>query len=136
MITRRDFLRTSAAVGIGFAGLRTLMSGDAWAKPSVGYGALMRGGILDLPKGFSFKVISKKGDEMDDGLVVPGQPDGMATFPGPDGTTILIRNHELEPNNRGPFGEGRKRLKKVPKKKIYDYGLGATPGAGGTTTVV
>lgn len=33
---------------------------------------------------------------MSDGLKVPGRPDGMACFTGPDDTWILMRNHELE----------------------------------------
>ena len=32
---------------------------------------------------------------MDDGFLVPGTHDGMAAFPGPDGKTVLVRNHEL-----------------------------------------
>ncbi|MGB2245536.1 MAG: alkaline phosphatase PhoX [Flavobacteriaceae bacterium] len=37
-------------------------------------------GYLDLPKGFSYKIISKSGTPMSDGLLVPGRPDGMGTF--------------------------------------------------------
>ena len=63
--------------------------------------------MLDLPVGFSYKVISRAGATMDDGLLLPGLPDAMATFPGPQGRTIVIRNHELTPDGAdGPFGEG------------------------------
>ena len=51
--------------------------------------------ILELLKGFRYRIISEAGQMMNDGLVVPGKPDGMAAFPGPKGTTILVRNHEI-----------------------------------------
>lgn len=34
---------------------------------------------------------------MNDGLPVPNNHDGMAAFPGQNGSTILVRNHELNP---------------------------------------
>ena len=75
---------------------------------------------------------------MDDGLMLPGLPDGMATFAGPQGLTILIRNHELTPKavDRGPFGPKHERLEAIDPGKIYDRGHGRTPSCGGTTTVV
>ncbi len=36
---------------------------------------------------------------MSDGSPVPGGHDGMAAFPGPQNTVILVRNHELSPNS-------------------------------------
>lgn len=92
--------------------------------------------LLNLPKGFTYKIISKKGDLMSDGLLHPGAPDGMATFEGPGGKVILIRNHELTPEQFGPFGEGNELLSKVPSEKFYDYGNGSRPGIGGTTTLI
>lgn len=53
-----------------------------------------RDGILDLPRGFSYRVIQRAGELMNDGYVVPGSFDGMGCFPGPNGTLILMRNHE------------------------------------------
>ena len=66
--------------------------------------------VFDLPEGFSYKIISVAGDKMDDGFFIPGKMDGMATFPGPDGRTIIVRNHELslEDDKEGPFGEKNK----------------------------
>ena len=52
--------------------------------------------ILDLPPGFHHRVISRAGEPMSDGLLVPGAHDGMATFPGADGRIILVRNHEMQ----------------------------------------
>lgn len=54
---------------------------------------------------------------MTDGFSVPGRPDGMAAFPGPDGNVLLMRNHELRQTDgrMGPFAKGQK----VPQA-IYD----------------
>lgn len=53
------------------------------------------GDLLDLPDGFRYVVVQRAGDPVDGGLTVPGQPDGMACFAGPDGGWVLLRNHEL-----------------------------------------
>lgn len=145
--SRRRFLKGSAAVAAGFMGLKTLShtqssygseeGADSEAE-DYGYGDLITDpqGILDLPKGFSYRVISEEGGEMSDGLLIPGAPDGMAALPGPYGLTVIIRNHELSPNNTGPYGENRERAKQIPASKIYDPGKGKTPCSGGTTTIV
>ncbi len=128
-LSRRRFLESSGAVALGFLGLRAWLGASAHAAP-IGYGPLVgdKHGILDLPRGFSYRVISRRGDTMDDGHHVPGQPDGMGTFPGKTGETILICNHEMMPGNN-PF-------EYVIPERVYDKGLGLTPGAGGTTTIV
>jgi hypothetical protein len=61
--------------------------------------------LLDLPEGFSYRVIDRRGEIMSDGYRVPGAPDGMACFAGPPGsnTIILMRNHELA-NGSGGWG--------------------------------
>ena len=94
--------------------------------------------ILDLAKGFSYKVISRTGERMDDGLLVPGMHDGMAAFAGSKGKTILVRNHELSPENinQSPYGEGNYLLKNLAYDQLYDAGRRKTPGLGGTTTLV
>ncbi len=87
------------------------------------YGALQPdpNGILDLPAGFQYRVISRTGETMSDGNLVPAAPDGMATFQAPDGKTVLVRNHELSPSQQ-PAVSGR---------AAYD-----TSCTGGTTTLV
>jgi hypothetical protein len=68
------------------------------------------GGILDLPEGFTYRVIDRRGDPMDDGFVTPGRYDGMACFDGPTpGTWTLLRNHENGPRmtELGPAPDGR-----------------------------
>lgn len=94
------------------------------------------GQILDLPEGLTYTVISRSGDEMDDGLIVPARPDGMAAFASSGDTVTLICNHENHPRGGGPFGETNERLHKVDARYIYDRGAGETPGTGGTTTLV
>lgn len=70
-------------------------------------------GILDLPPGFSYRILERWNDAMDDGYVVPGLPDGMTCFPGPDNTIILMRNHELV-SDSGPYPVGS------PPPEAYD----------------
>ncbi len=135
-LSRRRFMQLSAAAASGFAGLHLLVSGNVKAVEPYGPLESDPDKYLDLPKGFSYKVISRRGEVMDDGLLLPDLPDGMAAFEGPDGLTLLVRNHELTPVQRGPFGKGNELLGKISKDKLYDRGNGETPGAGGTTTVV
>lgn len=95
-------------------------------------------GILDLPAGFDYQILSRQGDVMDDGLLVPASADGMAAFAGDDGNIVLVCNHENWPGDAstGPWGADLARLATVPAPSIYDIGSGVTPGNGGTTTVI
>ena len=115
------------------------LSGTAYAVET-GMGPLRPdpGELLDLPDGFSYRVVSKSGDTMDDGLTVPPAHDGMASFPGPDGRVILVCNHEMPPAfpEYSAFGTGFKSLPDGVRERIYDHGGGTSPGAGGTTTTV
>jgi secreted PhoX family phosphatase len=145
-VSRRAFLQSAVAATVGFGGFRSLVAattsggqspGDLVAQ---GFGPLITdaGRIIDLPRGFSYSVISRAGDRMDDGLFVPGQPDGMGAFAGPDGRTILIRNHEILASNRkrGAFGEKNELLSKIDAEAVYDFGRGKQPCLGGTTTLL
>jgi hypothetical protein len=136
-------LRSSAAVTFGFLGLKyacdpQIASAQVSESEEFGYGPLMSDpdGIFDLPRGFTYGIISKMGETMDDGLVTAGESDGMAALPGPYGLTILIRNHEVTPDKPGPFGKDRSLANKVPVSRLYDPGQGKTPGSGGTSTIV
>lgn len=144
-LSRRRFLSHTAAVTAGFAGLRSFaggVSGNALAAATgqIGFGPLVKDpeGVLDLPAGFSYRIISRFGDEMDDGFLVPTKHDGMATFPGPDGLTVMVRNHEIKGKSvkNGAFGPKMERIGQLPDGHIYDAGYGKTPACGGTTTVV
>ena len=67
-----------------------------------GYGPLVKdpNGILDLPRGFHYKMFSQTGDLMPNGDLVPAAHDGMAAYKGEKNTTILVRNHENGTNSR------------------------------------
>lgn len=86
-------------------------------------------GVLDLPPGFSYTVLQKAGDPMSDGHRVPGRPDAMAVFTAPDGSLVLMRNHELSLADAalaGPYYPGQ-----APAPEAYD-----APAPGGVTRVV
>lgn len=94
--------------------------------------------ILDLAPGLEYRVVSRFGDHMDDGLRVPAAHDGMAAFPGEDGRIILVCNHEIDHtyHGRSAFGDKYPKVPKAMKKRLYDQGRGRNPGLGGTTTTV
>ncbi|WP_328968029.1 alkaline phosphatase PhoX [Streptomyces sp. NBC_00239] len=101
--TRRQMLAgTGAIASVAFAGaLGDLFAGTASAAPQGlapgGYGPLVPdpAGLLDLPAGFRYRVLSRSGDPMRSGEgPVPQNCDGMAAFPGGRGRVRLVRNHE------------------------------------------
>lgn len=132
-VSRRQILtRTGAlAAGIVFAGaVDQVFAGHSAAADigaSGGYGPLVPDpdGILDLPRGFRYRVLSREGEPLRSGEgPVPGNHDGMAAFPadgrpgagdgrgdrttGPAPATYLVRNHENKPGatHRVPAVEG------------------------------
>lgn len=146
-IKRRVFLKQAGFIALGALisqssysnRLLNISFGDS--EKGFGFGSLKndRRGILDLPEGFEYKIISRAGDKMDDGFYVPHLPDGMAAYPGPDGTTILIRNHEFRIGNDEKVGafKGKEKLwKKVDSDYIYDLDPDGKPLLGATTTLV
>lgn len=139
MHSRRDFIRQSGLVAVGFLGLQKFAFGQFRLSEKAGYGPLQNdpNGILNLPAGFRYKIISKVGTRMSDGFYLPGAPDGMATF-SDSGKMILVRNHELSPGDmeQSAFGANAELLKNLDKALIYDYGKGEKVGVGGTTNLV
>jgi len=141
-LSRRQFLRRSAAAsasllipsGISLLSTRLASAANAQALSAGGYGPLKRdpAGLLDLPEGFTYRALStaRSGSEDDprfsqrlsNGELVPAHHDGMAAFAGRDGITVLVRNHELEPDHRPVVDPSGKRR--------YDR-----LGTGGTTTL-
>jgi len=143
-LTRRHFLQRAAAVSFGFGGLQAGLAQGSVARrllslDDVGYGPLRLDpdGVFDLPRGFHYTIISRHGEEMQDGLLVPGGHDGMAAFPGPDGMTLIVRNHELSAGSGeySPFEAGGARATRIDPTRVYDAGHGA-PIPGGTTTLL
>jgi secreted PhoX family phosphatase len=93
-VSRRAFF------GIGGLGAAALALGSkAEAKPgkAAGYGPLVEdpGGVLDLPRGFQYRILSEEGKpQLRGGKPVPSDFDAMAAYPASGGRTVLVRNHE------------------------------------------
>jgi len=146
MPNRRHFLKQASAFAIGFTGLHAFVgcsSGQKNRPAGQGIVGPLQSdpeGVFDLPEGFSYQIISQYGEPMDDGFRVPHRPDGMATFPGPGGTTLLVRNHEIDadaPGEEGPFRPGGDAARsQMPDADLYDAGKTGQGALGGTTTVV
>src|SRR5690554_1905062 len=107
--SRRNFIKSSGIATLGFMGLYqfvNLSQSKGMPLSSAGYGPLIRdpNGILNLPKGFTYKIISERGDKMDDGLLLPGLADGMGAFQGKNGRAVVVRNHENSPDSLGQGG--------------------------------
>ncbi|HET8549456.1 MAG TPA: alkaline phosphatase PhoX [Bryobacteraceae bacterium] len=145
-LSRRSMLRQTSAIALGFLGLRVsagrkLNAADIQQRRFADiYGPLQPdpAGILELPPGFRYQILSRAGERMDDGLAVPTNPDGMATFAPGDGRTVIIRNHEASGGaiNAGPFALGEETFLKFDRNLLYDAGGGTQPALGGTSTIV
>ncbi|MEM8969457.1 MAG: alkaline phosphatase PhoX [Bacteroidota bacterium] len=132
--SRRTFLRQSLAISAGFMGLSSYLT-HARALASPTWSPIKQ--WLELPEGFTIKIISRWGDKMSDGFFVPNRHDGMAAF-DINGKVVLIRNHENSPTPTefGPFNQDEALFRKLAKADFFDYGSGEKPGLGGTTTIV
>ncbi|MXO87016.1 DUF839 domain-containing protein [Altererythrobacter aurantiacus] len=126
--SRRRFLgATSSAFAALVASGCSVSPRIANASTPSGYGPLRPdpAGLLDLPEGFSYRVISSLGDAMNDGFTVPNKADGMGCFDIGGGKIALVRNHELittdEAGGAIPAGFDSREGKVLP---------------GGTTTLV
>ena len=147
-LPRRDLL-TGSAAALAFSGLarhamaQTAPAEETYRNEVAGYGPLLRdpNRLLDLPEGFTYQVISQSGDTMDDGLFVPGQPDGMGCFDLGGGRVALVRNHELKGSsalhrNLGPGGFNQERIGRLDPARGYDTYKDGRALPGGTTTLV
>lgn len=130
--SRRSFTASLAAGA--FAALARIPSA-AGALAIDGYGPLREdpAGLLDLPRGFSYGIISQFGDRMDDGFVVGDRADGMGCFAIDRRRVALVRNHELQARHHadGPFPRGG-----PASLASYDRDQDGRPLPGGTSTIV
>ena len=142
-VTRRTFVAGLSATALAFAGLKLLRGGAAGAQPAIdGYGPLVPdpARLLDLPQGFAYRIVSREGEPMSDGLMTPAAFDGMACFPvrGAPGRVALVRNHEMWPNltEGGAFGADHALARNIPRDMIFDFAADGAPKLGGTTTLI
>ena len=126
-IGRRRLIR---GAGLGLAGLALaytpafnasrLICMDEVPPPGKGFGPLVRDpkGMLDLPAGFSYKIIARRGQIMDDGFRIPGNHDGTGVLSLADGSYRLLIDHEVAADqpHRSPY-PGNER---PPEDKVYD----------------
>ena len=124
MQTRRTFLRTSALTA-GGAALAMSPGAALAARRSGSLGRLVRdpNGLLDLPRGFRYRVVQTIEDKLSNGAPVPEDFDGMMAVAGPRDHTLLVRNHEL----------GTRDADKNPVPQTNPYAAGAP---GGTTALL
>ena len=135
--TRREFTKQSALTGAGIALTGTVAAlatapgalAAAGVRPhddhhgddhghghshEPGYGPLVSDpkGILALPAGFSYRIVTHSGvTKLESGEYTPSNHDGTAAFEGPRGVTLLVNNHELSGTRAGwehpvPLAEG------------------------------
>ncbi|MGX8905478.1 alkaline phosphatase PhoX [Streptomyces netropsis] len=147
-ISRRDFAKRSAYTGAGVAlvgsvGVLATAPGalaadtteetgtdgaEGLSRRKLGYGPLVADpkGLLALPAGFSYRVITRTGvTKLESGEPTPSNHDGTAAFAGSRGSTLLVNNHEL--------GGART---KWPHPVPLAPGLVYDPAAAGGCTVV
>ncbi|MFI9049916.1 alkaline phosphatase PhoX [Streptomyces sp. NPDC053427] len=144
-LTRRNFAKRSALTGasVALAGsvgvLATAPGAIGEEAPDAGpdghadghafgYGPLLPDpdGILALPAGFSYRIITRTGvTTLESGESTPSNHDGTGTFAGHRGTTLLVNNHEL----KGPRADW-------PHPVPLADGLVYDPAAAGGCTVV
>lgn len=132
MIDRRNF--ALAALAFGGLAIQSRATEKGLMPTAPGYGPLQPdpAGLIDLPPGFSYRVISSLGEAMSDGHRVPDRADGMGCFQLGGGRIALVRNHELQPRHGkdGPFGK----TAALPTEAFDSRAGAALPG--GTTTLV
>lgn len=153
-LSRRRFVQGAAATGGGLAlggPLAALTAGTAQAAQApraVGYGPLYPTPeedsgreFLALPRGFRYRILNRTYDpsiaypeQGADPTTVPTPTyfDGMGAFPGPNNTTILIRNHE----NRGDANEEVQPGIPVVVPESYRYDESPAANGGNTKLVV
>lgn len=143
MVSRRQF--TKSTVTLAFMGLGSSLLGCAstsannkntMAMPlNNGYGPLIKdkNGLLDLPQGFSYSVISELDSIMDDGFSVPNNADGMGCIKLDDERVVLIRNHELSPKH---LSKATVSIQNHKTPLAYDSTSNGVALPGGTTNII
>ena len=140
--SRRSFAASSvAALALGgWTRVGLAQQTDSYRNEVPGYGPLRAdpAGYFDLPEGFSYRVLAKAGERMDDGFIVPDNFDGMGCIPLDDGRLALVRNHELSFGGevKGAAGADPALEQKLAGLTVFDRGQAGRVLPGGTTTLV
>ncbi|MFY8325654.1 alkaline phosphatase PhoX [Pseudoalteromonas sp. ZZD1] len=137
MINRRQFLfsaGTLAFVGLSRSAFGKVPLSDLGSNLHA-YGPLIADNnkLLDLPAGFSYKVISQLGDKMSDGFTVPDKADGMGCITLDDERVALVRNHELKPTD---LAKAESSLQTHKTSLAYDVDSQGVALPGGTSHIV
>ena len=141
-MNRGEFIQKFSLLSLGLTTIPTLL-GNSQLKNKIPGLIKDSNGIIDLPKGFTYSIISKEKDLMDDGLLVPPNADGMVCLPMDKERVVLIRNHEIGHVPRlstffknNPLGKHYRKYKKENADKFYDIKGKKTHCFGGTTNIV
>lgn len=135
--SRRLFIQSGTAAILGTGSMASVVTSTSLArahgrrkKPFTGYGDLQPdpAGLLALPRGFSYRVFSREGEDLSHGGLVPSNHDGMAAFGAGFLGTLLVRNHEVEPED---VEEDGKIAVPAVEGSTYD-----PEGTGGTTSLL
>jgi secreted PhoX family phosphatase len=135
MLTRREFNKSMLSTALSGLALH-LSSTSALANVNMsGFGDLIADpkGMLDLPAGFRYHVISTLGQAMDDGLTVPDRADGMGCIALDDERVALVRNHELQPKHSEHWPV---QFSQAQIANAYDVDAKGRPLSGGTSTLI
>ena len=146
-ITRKSFLKKASILTLGFAGFSNyLLSSSALSASKISSKLIKDiNGIMDLPSGFKYKVISQFKDIMSDGLQVPNHADGMGCFKINKNRVALVRNHELgrfeefnfkTDHKKSAFANVNNIHSIYPSEFIYDNCSDGVPCFGGTSTII
>lgn len=140
IMDRRNLLISGGATFIAFSALANGNLGRAYSANTGLQLVPDPQGLLDLPEGFSYRLLSQTGKPMSDGFMTPAQFDGMACFEHPTRADhlVLVRNHEIfaDMSHGKPFGEDGSLLAKLDRSRLYDPRQGGDPFYGGTTNLV
>ncbi|RBM19528.1 alkaline phosphatase PhoX [Streptomyces sp. PT12] len=130
--SRRSFVGRSGVALLGSVGVLASAPGAlACERAGVrapGYGPLLADpeGLISLPDGFAYRVLTRAGHTtLTTGEPTPSHHDGAGAFEGPEGSVLLVVNHELG----GPRSDWRHPVP-LAEGLVYD------PAASGGCTVV
>ena len=104
-LSRRELIGWTAAGSgaVALGNIGSLLAGS----PSVAAAGMSDpvadpAGVLDLPDGFTYRIVSRAGDSLPGGGTTPGRHDGTASFVGAMGGLQLVQNHEIGASDPNP----------------------------------